>query len=278
VLVIAVALAVAACDRHRAPSGAGVPLDPGIELPKVVGAKPLDRQDRIVLELPATGAMRIQGEGVSLSELSQRLVEHRRLRGTHTYMLARNRDLIAMGRASDLYVLFRVDRRAAWRNVCYVFIVLMEEKIYRVQCAVEGGRFDAFLPVDTAVEWTELPNEIYFSIEVLVQQDPYAIVYRFGDRWSPDVSVACAWVKEATATARHSLEDAAVVGELRADSTAEFGAVMEVLAAMRAAGLDRVKFVGIAIPSEETRRMQSLPYPKRNTLIPGEISWEEEND
>ena len=172
-------------------------------------------------------------------------------------------------------MLLRADRRAPWQHADFLFTILAEQKTYRLQFAVEGGRIDAMLPVDIAICWVEgqEPKETVINVDVLAG-DPST--YRVGDRETGDAAEAIAAIRTKLKNTKASLrgKDVGIVGQVRAAKTAHLGAVVDLYARMRTCGFTTVTLYGTAIPLRRVRELRSLPRPDDSRLVPWEDHWD----
>ena len=288
-MILIAALGLLACDKKQGASkGAGIPLDAEMQLPKVEGAEPIERQDRVIVDLTEHGEIRFEGKPLSLDGLGTKLAEHKRMLHLNRKREGRSGYVKGEGgvEASALYVLLRADRRAVWEHACLIFMVCAEERIFRLQLAVEGGKIDAFLPIDKSAGTLPLEpvNEIVVQVDLLGRNEravgwgptgkretvrrPTKVVYRYGGREGSDPRRVTRFAKDAMKVAQDT-ERARVIGSVRAQAKMEFGLVVDILARVRASGIKDVGFMGIRIPSRQLRKSPTLPYPKENRLIPG---------
>ena len=224
-----------------------------------------------VIHLSKQGEIVIGKEQVSLKQLAGKVSVSAAAAGRH--------EVEAGVRASNLYVLLRIDRDAPWQHVQWILTILAEEKVYRTAFAVSTGKLNAHLPVDRAVcGVTDPPQEIKVAIHIVARKEkpemfgpaeamqqvtkPCEVKYRFGDRESRDLAAVTKWIQDANRAAQG--EKVTIVGEIKAGHKVPFAYIVSVLDEFHSAGNKDVQFFGTQIPTKALRAKKNLPYPRKN--------------
>jgi biopolymer transport protein ExbD len=144
-----------------------------------------------------------------------------------------------------------------------------------------AGKLAAFLPTDKGINPTpqEPLAEIKVQVHLLARKEearqwgpkdaqqsitmPTQIVYKVNDRETENLNEVYRMIVDAKRQAEGS-ENTRVLGEIKAGHKTPHMYIVAVLNKFAEAGMEKVDFYGTQIPPPELRRMELLPYPKKN--------------
>jgi len=236
---------------------------PAVDLPLAAhAAVPADAGSMLYVTLRKDGRI-LAGEGnapLTLEQLGHWLVEHR---GSPE------------NRASDATVCIRAERTVPWQHVQWVLATCADNWIWRTRFAARAkadgpeGAVDAFLPrgmPQTVIRLSvhvvarkEMPVD-YAGMKVM---KPTEFRYRYGDQETTDLQTVTKYLRDGVKVARGT-EGVTVKGEIKAAHKVPMEAIVSLLDAYHAAGLESVEFYGPGTPTPEQRHQAPLPYPLKN--------------
>lgn len=144
-----------------------------------------------------------------------------------------------------------------------------------------AGKLQAFLPTDKGINPTpqEPLPEIKVQVHILARKEeprlwgpegskqqitmPTTIRYKVQDKETESLDTVLQWILE-TKRAAEATPGTKVLGEIKAGHKTPHMYIVAVLNKFAQAGMEKVDFYGTQIPPPELRRMELLPYPKKN--------------
>ena len=141
------------------------------------------------------------------------------------------------------------------------------------------GKLAAFLPTDKGIAPTEEepPQVIQIKVHILARKEelipdwgvakqdikrPTLVKFKFNQRETENIQDIGRWIEEAMKENEGS--ETEVVGEIKAAHKVPHMYVVAILNKFKEANMAKVDFFGTAIPKEDLRRLQFLPYPTSN--------------
>ena len=251
-----------------------------------------DPDDRLILNLTATGRLIYGEKEITLAGLAAQLAAEaraydRKMRdrgGKGYYQLGDG------SRWSKLFVLLRADQDAPWQHVRWVMAELAESRFYKLQFAARfGGSLElAGTDLEVAVRFTTGRNytqaeaerrwagwEIYFPppwlagklacfiptavepeasyLDVRVDDSPAR--YVFGGKTTRKPTVLAEWLREAY----QERGERRTVGRILAGPRIRFGEVVAAVNSFKLAKIARIDFDGIERAPDDVRRALRLP-------------------
>ena len=251
-----------------------------------------DGADRVIISLNRLGQVHVKGKKTTLHGMVEHVEERMEVYDRIQKAVGKSGyEKVGGANASRMFALLRVDKDVPWIHVQWLMLLLVEQRIYKVQFAVKQkdgpdpkppaleSKLKAHLPTDKGIlaGGKEPPGEIKIIVHIVARQEmpakwgpdgvpvnkPTAFLYRFGDRTSSSLNAAAKWIRDAKKAAAGA-KGVPVIGEIQAGHKVPFHQIASLLNEFRAEGLEHVDFFGTAIPHQSLRKLPYLPYPKKN--------------
>jgi len=175
---------------------------------------------------------------------------------------------------SRLVVLLRADREACWLHCLWLQEMLVQLRYSKVAFAVKQGGREARVPFllprirrgrGTPAEQAQHGTELY--LDLLTGEEPRSFRYRFGERITDTPAEAAGWVAAAAKKAGRS-GGFWVRVKVRAPECVPAGAVVGIVARLRAKKVRNVYLAERSPPPRGARSAAKLPRPDKNTALP----------
>ena len=172
----------------------------------------------------------------------------------------------------DADVLLRIDRRAPWKHVQLMMIMLAEKQARRIWFGVTSrskvgeastgrvSRLRLWLPMEAGLSPTGGDK---LGAMTSVRRKNNGVTFEYGkDKTDKELQLA-KWIKEEF---DYAMEDGIraeqLYGDIRATGKNPTSLVISIASMYRAAGFPEVRFYGTQIPTTEARRAKPLPAVK----------------